>query len=210
MLPYRLNCFMCVSGSTSFIDIPGCGSTSTSRSGVRGRCRPRPGRTRVEHGVEFRSASPALRASRGLCVQHSSPGTEPQTMRPTWDAPGGPRTSWTAAELEDARSRAGRDARTHLTRPCCACSPPSIRTLTVRSRPAGRVSKTPVHSYAIVTGFISPFVGPAYSYLHTSLLTYPLVAVWRTPRYQRVAPPPTLWWPCGGRLGISAFGPPSL
>jgi peptide-methionine (S)-S-oxide reductase len=25
-------------------------------------------------------------------------------MRPTWDAPGGPRTSWTAAELEDART----------------------------------------------------------------------------------------------------------
>ena len=31
----------------------------------------------------------------------------------------------------------------------------------------------PPYSYAIVTltGFISPFVGPAYSYLHTSLLT---------------------------------------
>ncbi len=35
----------------------------------------------------------------------------------------------------------------------------------------------PPYSYAIVTGFISPFVGPAYSYLHTSLLTYPWVAV---------------------------------
>lgn len=79
-----------------------------------------------------------------------------------------------------------------------------------RSRPAGIGYLRPPYSYAIVTltGFISPFVGPAYSYLHTSLLTdsypwvavtvadasvsasgapaHPLVAVRRTPRYQRV------------------------
>jgi hypothetical protein len=42
-----------------------------------------------------------------------------------------------------------------------------------RSRPAGIGYLRPPYSYAIVTltGFISPFVGPAYSYLHTSLLT---------------------------------------
>ena len=42
-----------------------------------------------------------------------------------------------------------------------------------RSRPAGIGYLRPPYSYAIVTltGFISPFVGPDYSYLHTSLLT---------------------------------------
>ncbi len=41
---------------------------------------------------------------------------------------GRPARSWTAAELEDARSAEDAVPDTHLTRPC-ACSPPSIRTL---------------------------------------------------------------------------------
>jgi hypothetical protein len=38
---------------------------------------------------------------------------------------GRPARSWTAAELEDARSAEDAVPDTHLTRPC-ACSPPSI------------------------------------------------------------------------------------
>ena len=61
-----------------------------------------------------------------------------------------------------------------------------------RSRPAGiRVSYLrPPYSYAIVTGFISPFVGPAYSYLPYVLTYLPLGGR-----------------DCGGRLGISEWRP---
>lgn len=86
---------------------------------------------RAESFRVFRSASPAL-ASRGLCVQHSR--LEPQTMR-NLGRPGradqldGCR-SWRTPRL-GGRRRTAPHWLTHLTRPCRACSPPSIRTLYV-------------------------------------------------------------------------------
>lgn len=158
MLLPRLNCFMCVSGSAS---------TSPGRP-------TGPGADVPPDAVENWSRVPS----------RTVPARAPRVRRaPAW-------------RLAD---RSGSGYWVCASRGLCVQR---------RSRPAGiRVSYLrPPYSYAIVTGFISPFVGPAYSYLHTSLLTYPLVAVTvadasvsasgapahplvavrRTPRYQRV------------------------
>ncbi len=123
----------------------------------------------------------------------------------TWGAPGGPTSSEPALETGRlrnwsawrTRARSAEDAHTTShgrAEPCCACSPPSIRTLTTLYVARGRR-----------VGYLRP---PSIATLQLPASSHPSLAL-LTRTYIR----PyllTLWWPCGGRLGISAFGPPSL